>query len=286
MRATFSDQTRPVNGSAAGRLKSFPGRIVCAYAFLCLCFAVKAQIVEPNLLQDLENDLLLAKNPTTDSQRQLWKTRIRTFEETESTQNKDELKQLMQKINMIKFDRSEAKPRQAVLPDTKDNSKIAPSPAEAVISPVSQAEPNEAAVEMPKSTIPSEPPATDGAFSEQTTQMFQQMLEQPENVKNPFELAEILFRGNCLKEAAICYQTAYDRQGDIVKDPHQDKAWILFQLGNCLQKDNPEAALKNYRMLITEYPDCPWAELAKEKSKLVDWQMKDKPVELIHECRS
>lgn len=262
-----------------------PGRVLCVCLFLYLCFAVKGQITEPNLLQDFENDLLLAKNPTTDPERQLWKARISIFEETEPSPNKDELKELIEKIGAVRFNQSATKPQQKPLPVSDNNANAVTSAITAAVASTVSAEPNEVTAEEPTAAVSSEIQASNGAFSEKTLKRFREMIQRPEQLKNPLELAEILFRGKCLKEAAICYQLALDRLNTADEDPYQNKAWILFQLGNSLQQDDPQAALENYRILIAECPDCPWAEAAKAKSRLVDWQMKDKPVDLVQECK-
>jgi hypothetical protein len=68
-----------------------------------------------------------------------------------------------------------------------------------------------------------------------------------------------------------------------------DRAWILFQLGNCLRDSDPsagsgqalQAARNAYRRLIAEYPDSLWTDLAKARESLIDWYLKDDPLTLI-----
>jgi len=59
--------------------------------------------------------------------------------------------------------------------------------------------------------------------------------------------------------------------------------WILFQTGNCLAKEEPEAALKMYRRMITEYPDSSLAYVADARERLISWYLKDKPQSLINQ---
>lgn len=293
MKLNKYNRTSLLNNGDARNVDLCLSRTVCVCLFICSCFAVcraatEMTVTEPNYLDNLENDLLLAKNPTTDPERQLWKARIGVSQEKEASQYKDELKELMQKISAIKFEQAEqAEPALQPAPQaavSETDSQPAHEPV-AIVEPVSQAEPNEVVAETQTDTVSVERKLPEGYISERTLQMFHELLKQPESLKSPFELAEILFRSDCLKEAAICYQTAFDRLAGDREDPYQDKAWILFQWGNCLQNDHPEAALEKYRMLVTEYPDCPWVDVAKAKSKLVDWRLKDKPVALINECR-
>jgi len=63
----------------------------------------------------------------------------------------------------------------------------------------------------------------------------------------------------------------------------QDKAWILFQTGNCLRDDDLANAGKMYRQLIAEYPNSPWIDLAKARLNLIDWYQKSKLQTLIAE---
>jgi tetratricopeptide (TPR) repeat protein len=107
-----------------------------------------------------------------------------------------------------------------------------------------------------------------------------ELISQPNDVGNPLELANILYKCGKLKEAAVFYQRAYNyKAGDNVM--YKDKAWILFQTGNCLQKENPEEAVKVYKKLIIEYPESFWADAAKAKDHLVEWYIEQKPEKLL-----
>ena len=122
---------------------------------------------------------------------------------------------------------------------------------------------------------------SDGKISEETLLIFKEMAQQPEKLDNAFELAELLFSQACLEEAAKCYKQALVR---LMKKPNvndSEKAWLLFQIGNCLHKENPTEALKTYRQLIEEHPGSQWNRLAIIKSKLIDWYLQDKPYTLI-----
>ena len=44
-----------------------------------------------------------------------------------------------------------------------------------------------------------------------------------------------------------------------------------------------KGAAEHYRRLVAEHPESIWVDLAKVKGKLVDWEMKNKPRELITE---
>jgi len=99
-------------------------------------------------------------------------------------------------------------------------------------------------------------------------------------------VGEILFVSGNVKEASIFYSEALNR-----KDPNDagsswDRAWILFQIGNCLRNDDLPEAAKMYRQLLTEYPNSPWADMAQAQSMLIDWYQKEEPVKLIAEVKN
>jgi tetratricopeptide (TPR) repeat protein len=146
--------------------------------------------------------------------------------------------------------------------------------------------------------------------SEQTLEMLENLAQSDtatDQLRNPLQLAEILFLSGHHKQAAIFYQHALSRRDpndvtpakggfwawpSLTGDPvhglalAQDRAWILFQIGNCLREDDVHKARQMYRQLIKEYPNCPWADLAKNREFLIDWFLVDKPRELIEECRN
>lgn len=263
--------------------------MLCVCLFLCVCSEpcraeANETAVDPNLLENLENDLLLAKNPTTEPERQLWQARISVSEDGQSDQSKDELKNLIRKVGAIQFDQPEAQPQPAP-------SSTPEAPAESIRplavepEPGLQAEPNEIETDIQTKTGLDERSLPEGYISAQTLKLFQELLQQPQQLKAPFELAEILFSSDCFNEAAVCYQVALDRLATDQADPYQDKAWILFQLGNCFQKSDPEKAMGKFRTVVADYSDCPWVEVAQAKSKFIDWRLKDNPLVLINECK-
>lgn len=121
------------------------------------------------------------------------------------------------------------------------------------------------------------------SVTDQTLQMLKNLSQHPKQLDNPFELGEVLFLSGHLKEARLFYQEALNRRDANDIASAQDKAWILFQIGNCLRDGDPPMAIETYRQLITEYPDSLWADLAKAQDKLINWHQKDKPWTLIGE---
>jgi hypothetical protein len=118
---------------------------------------------------------------------------------------------------------------------------------------------------------PSQPQVTKSEILETVSTM----LQNPEQIKCPLELAENLYRLGYDKQAAICYQQALKTKGDETPD-HKD--WILFQLGNCLHNDDPNAAVETYDRLLQECPESKWATLAESRKTLLQWYKENEPV--------
>ena len=222
-----------------------------------------------------EGSLPIAQSSNNHPARQLWQARI-SISHIEKPESKNELQRIIEQIRSVEFE-----PREEV------------SKPVIVVEPGPTTEPNEtsSAIEAPqeqeerkiKLKLPYEP------VTDQTLQMLKSMLQHPERLHNPFELGEVLFLSGHLKDAAICYQEALSRSPASAGDkagPTRNRAWILFQIGNCLRDDDLPTAMKMYKQLIAEYPDSPWVDLAKAWSKLIDWYQKDNPRVLIVESQS
>lgn len=217
------------------------------------------------------NRFAITGNTTTYTRGQLQQAILNVPEKKKDNKSKDELKRLIQQVRSIEFKHQKS-----------------PEPVIAV-EPAPTTEPNKTSpnnnVEVQKgdkrktaeAKLPYEP------IADQTLQILKNLSQHPDKVNNPFQLAEILFLDGRLKEAAMFYQEALNRIGKDGSSPDEDRAWILFQIGNCLRNDDPPTAMKAYRQLITEHPSAPWTEIAKTLEKLIDWYQKDKPRESIAE---
>jgi tetratricopeptide (TPR) repeat protein len=197
--------------------------------------------------------------------RRLWQARISPpiYDANSAGTSKNELQQIIKQISSVKFE-----------PEKKPQPIIS-------VEPAAKAEPNKIAAdtEPPKEykikQLPYNP------ITDITLENIKNLSQHPEQADNPFELAEILFLSGRPKDAAAFYQEAINRTSADKTDAAENRAWILCQIANCLQDDDPAAALKIYRQLITEYPNSPWTDLAKAREKLIDWYQKDKPEALI-----
>ena len=216
-------------------------------------------------------NLLIARSPTSQICRQLWEARITSPKDEMPGKAKNELQQIIKQIKSVQF-----KPK-----DQTCEPLI-------IVEPIKKNETNKILFdkEMPREQKIGiiEPKLPYEKVTDQALQIFKNISQHPEQLSNPLELAEILFSSDCLTEAAKCYQLALNCMVDET-DQFQNKAWIIFQIGNCLQNTDPSEALKMYKQLITRYPNSPWTDLAEAKSKLIDWYLKDKPDKLIKELK-
>jgi tetratricopeptide (TPR) repeat protein len=235
---------------------------------------ITSQVDKPHPNQQAKsepNRFAIAGNTITYTRGQLQQAILSVPEKEKDNRSKDELKRLIQQVRSIEF-------------------KIQKSPEPAIaVEPAPTTEPNKTSlnnnVEVQKgdkrktaeAKLPYEP------IADPTLQILKNLSQHPDKVNNPFQLAEILFLDGRLKEAAMFYQEALNRIGKNGSSQDEDRAWILFQIGNCLRNDDPPTAMKAYRQLITEHPSAPWTEIAKTLEKLIDWYQKDKPRESIAE---
>jgi len=225
---------------------------------------------------------LIAKSPTTDIGRKLWQTRITVPNSKNDTGSNDDLRRIIELVRSVEF-----KPRNKT-----------PEPLITLESPA-QLEPNETAAEPSPGknteTQQIKPKPRPGMLSEETLKILAKHLQNPEQIKNPFELAEVLFHGGRLKEAAICYQQVLLRADPNQADPNQVDPnqvdpnrqidWILFQIGNCLRDDDPPKAMEVYSRLCNDHAGSMWADLAKARSMLLSWYRQDEPRKLIEQNR-
>ena len=183
---------------------------------------------------------------------------------------KNELRRMIEQIRSIDFELQKEAFGPVIVPDEVPTDE----PNEVVFN---EKDPEE----QQKNEIEPGPP--NGIIASQTVQILKKLSQNPGNLNNPFELGETLFLSGYLKEAAIFYQEALKRKSPDDTDSARDRAWILFQIGNCLRNDDRSVAIKMYGQLITEYPNSTWKELAEARRSLLDWYLKEEPHKLIKE---
>lgn len=215
-------------------------------------------------------------------QRELWRARIGAPKDKKSWRGKSKLQQLVDRIGSIEFRRQKEihKPVIAVGP--------------VVAAKAGGGEPGETGsaaehqTEIGKTQEKTEPkiiPRPYNPVTDRTLKTLEKLSEDPEKVNKPFELAEILFLSGHPKEAAIFYEQALNRRSLDDLEVAEDRAWILFQIGNCLKNIDRATAMKMYRQLMVEHANSPWVDFAGAEQALIDWYQTDKPRTVVAESR-
>jgi tetratricopeptide (TPR) repeat protein len=219
-------------------------------------------------------------DPNSHFNRQLWLAELDIAKGEKDKITKNELRRMIEQIRSVNFGLQKETPEPAIVPEvvptvvTKVVPKMVPKdgPDEAVSEDEKEQHKKEEGLDLPY-----------GLITNQTLQTIRNLSQNPGNLKNPFEMGETLFLSGYLKEAAIFYQEALKRKSPDDIDSVRERAWILFQIGNCLRNDDQPEAIKMYGQLITEYPSSPWKELADARRTLLSWYLKDEPHKLITE---
>jgi tetratricopeptide (TPR) repeat protein len=204
---------------------------------------------------------------------QLLKADISIAGSENDTKSKEQLRRIIEQVRSVEFKPQEQPPEPVIKPEKAPVTE----PNETVPElPVQKQEPEQEA----KSKLPYEP------ITDQTLQMLRALAQNPGKLENPLELGEIVFASGNVKEASICYREALRRKDPNDAGSSADRAWILFQIGNCLRNDDRPSAAKAYQQLIKEYPNSPWTQPAKARHDLIAWYLKDKPAELMKQVKS
>ena len=90
---------------------------------------------------------------------------------------------------------------------------------------------------------------------------------EPGRIAFPLEAADALFSAGKLHEAWLFYRVALGRTK--ANATHKDRPWILLQMANCLRYRDGEQAEALYKQLIAEYPDHPFAPVAKAQQQVL-----------------
>jgi len=224
------------------------------------------KLVEYKLTQDNFTD---SNDSNVPLKRQLWKSGITPIASEKDRNKKDELKELIEQIRAIEVQPQEQVPKLVAAP--KIIPAAEPDVSDVTTEPVVRKKP-ELEPNLPYTPISSETLKTLGSLS-----------QNPKQIDNPMELGELLFQNGNYKEAVLFYQEALIRREPNNPDTAMDRAWILFQTGNCLRNSDMPGAAKIYGRLITEFPNSLWARMAMVQSQFITWYQKDEPQKLIND---
>ena len=219
-----------------------------------------------------QSSVITSRDPNNVNGLELLPAEISIAKDQIDTKSSDQLKRIIEQIRSVEFGQQKQAPAPVIVPEKAP----AIEPNETV---------SETAVQKEKEKQEAKPRLPYEPITDETLQMLINLAQDPEKLDNPFELGEIVFVSGKQKEASVFYSEALKR-----KDPNDagvswDRAWILFQIGNCLRNDDLPSAAKMYQQLLTEYPNSPWADFAKARSNLIAWYLKDEPVKLIAEVK-
>ena len=83
-------------------------------------------------------------------------------------------------------------------------------------------------------------------------------------------LGDNLYKSEQITAAEYFYRLALPRA------EKGDRPWILLQIGNCLRDRDMARAREKYQLLIQEYPNSPWAEVAQIQDRILRWRIKNR----------
>ena len=209
-------------------------------------------------------------------ERQLMESRISPPAQSPNDSKSNGLRQIIEQVRSVKFETSRG---ESVEPQQPAQQPVDTALAVPPQSPT--AAPAETEQQPLVSSTATQPAGA--STSNHTLQIVEGQLKDPNQITNPFELAEILFRSGRMVPAGLCYKQALNIMPTDDPNLGTERAWILFQIGNCLKDEDPNTARESYGELIRTHPDSPWTEIAKVRYGLIEWNQKEKPVELIRQ---
>jgi len=278
-------QVSSLKGNNMNKQEDISGNInVIKIAFFMFCLTllpfeqlnfingfVKAQsdnLVEYNI-DEVTQEVSVTPVISNDSLRKsLWQSNISPAKQQEEKVQKNELQSLIDQINSMEF---VLEPQ--VFEDVQNE-----EPSESNISKEDVSPENDSEQINQNKTIQS---IVNSRISEQTLIKLRKIAQEPETVNNPYQIGETLYSSSCIGDAALYYKEALNREKPDDINASNDRAWLLFQTGNCLREVDMLEASDYYRQLITEYPDYPWADIARIQSSIISWYENEKPNELI-----
>jgi tetratricopeptide (TPR) repeat protein len=200
--------------------------------------------------------------------RRLWRSRLTAPKPAEDVESNASLTELIERVRSVKFEPKEPTP--AMIPEPPSAGLLVEIPA----AP-------QPATESATATAAPTPTAPEETMPTGTIEALRQLLADPNQASDPAEMAELLFLSGRPREAAVFYRKALEIVTRSAPAAKEDRAWVLLQLGNCLRETEPTQARAMYTALATEYPDSPWAELARAQSQFLTWSETAQPRQWI-----
>ncbi len=173
-----------------------------------------------------------------------------------------------------------------------------PSPSAIPAAPLVDANalPGDPEVSAPPTPLPAPPvgpttltapiptlPVARGPLRPETLAQIERMADQTMDPGLALRLADLLYESQYRDRATPFYRLATETLDPNAPLAHENRAWALFQLGNCQRESAPAEAKLAYQRLTSEYPTAPWADLATMWHDLADWYWREQPRETLDE---
>jgi hypothetical protein len=236
----------------------------------------------------LTTSLVLCAEPideeTSDNMKKLWEARITSPAEQAEQKNNpsaDKINDLINKIESLDFEtpspektkeKSEQKKSEKQQPDNAETLSKTNDKQEETTESEQKSKQNEQ-----KDKITAEKQQN----QERIKKIVKEIASNPKQAENPLELAEILFRSGHTEYAAVFYEYVLNEK-DLSSS---DKAWVLFQLGNCFEQSAPSKAREYYENLLIKYKDCQWIKTTETKLKTLQMKQENKINDLLSESK-
>lgn len=207
--------------------------------------------------------------------RRLWENRMAAPDPNEDADDRAALNDLIRKIRSVRFEDETSEPAFTAPTEPTTPAQVAP-----IAGPVQKpliAPP----APRPTSSISSSRKEPSASLTAETLEKLSTALKDPNEVHDPLEMAELLFLSGRQVEATVFYEKALALTRPNDPATENDRAWILFQLGNCLRQTDMAGARDMYMKLVSEYPGSPWTELAKAHGRLITWYQNARPEQLM-----
>jgi hypothetical protein len=281
------NKMRVIRTSGCGPWSSVCGLWLVA-CWLFASFAVAETSAEPTAVTDSAQSGVLQtpektdtpnafKGPKTGPGRKMWRSWISAPGVKNDLKSQTELEQLINQVLSIELEPQ--KPPVKPVPPAEPLLPILP------VEPAPLIEPNEEPItteppEEPK-YINAEPNLPSHPVASQTLQLVKQLVQHPDRVANPFELAEVLSSNGNSVEAAVFYKEALKRKSTDEAWLASNKAWTLLQIANCLRYSDIAVAKQMYQQVVVECPDSLWTDLAKTQYEIINWYETENPSALV-----
>lgn len=201
--------------------------------------------------------------------RRLWQNRMEAPDPNEDAESRAALTSLIHQVRSVRFEDEDADPAFSVSEDETSATQAAPP----------SRMPQPARTELTTTASASARPNMESTPT--TLDELDPVLGDPNQIENPLEMAELLFLSGRQSEATVFYEKALAQTAPNDSSDEGDRAWILFQLGNCLRQTDMSRARDMYMKLVSEYPASPWTELAKAHGRLITWYQNARPQQLM-----